>query len=248
MVTPFSFGDVLCPDILAEKTDELDIDADSNTVASPDDTLKYTVTLKNIGNTTAAGVTFSDTPDINTSLVVGSVEVTGVIDYTITSGNSAGDTAVGVYLGEMEVGETAQIIFQVKIGYDGFTSVSNQGSVTGENFTEVVTDDPDTLEAGDPTVTPVTIGSPELSISKSGPETAHVGGVVEYTLEVTNIGDADALEVVVTDVLPAGMSYVGSSPEGVENGGVVIWEIGMVPAYGSVSITVEAEAEETVRG
>jgi uncharacterized repeat protein (TIGR01451 family) len=98
MVSPFSFGDTLTPNLKADKTDILFVDADTNSLASPGDTLKYTISITNQGNLAATGVTFSDSPDLNTILLTGSVVVSGATGYTITSGNSSSDTTVGVYL------------------------------------------------------------------------------------------------------------------------------------------------------
>jgi hypothetical protein len=53
------------------------------------------------------------------------------------------------------------ITFQVAIDNSiAVPQVSNQGTVSGSNFSPVVTDDPDTGAFGDPTVTPVFLGTP----------------------------------------------------------------------------------------
>lgn len=47
------------------------------------------------------------------------------------------------------------------------------------------------------------VRAPDLAIHKSGPATAYPGDVIEYTLVYTNVGDAPAPYVTVTDRLPA---------------------------------------------
>ncbi|MFL6332333.1 MAG: beta strand repeat-containing protein [Pyrinomonadaceae bacterium] len=70
----------------------------------------------------------------------------------------SGDT-FNVNIGTMPAGRSMTITFQVTIDTPfNATQVSNQGTVSGTNFSPVVTDDPSTGAFGDPTVTPV--GSP----------------------------------------------------------------------------------------
>ena len=139
----------------------LDTDADSNGVASPGDTLRYHLTLRNDGNQAAAGVALVDIPDSNTPLVVGSVQTsTGVV----TLGNSPGDGSVEVNVGTLPAaGGTATITFRVTIVDPlppGVTTVHNQAQVTGDNFPATLSDDPTTAAGGDPTVTAVTAAPP----------------------------------------------------------------------------------------
>ncbi|MFA5026716.1 MAG: hypothetical protein WC713_02490, partial [Candidatus Methylomirabilota bacterium] len=63
--------------------------------------------------------------------------------------------------------------------------------------------------------------SPDLSITKTGPQTVNRGSTVSYTVTVTNIGTATALNAVVADVIPAGLTFHGglSSTDCLLNGG-----------------------------
>lgn len=72
----------------------------------------------------------------------------------------SGET-INVNIGTLPAGKSMTITFQVTIDNSiAVTQVSNQGTVSGSNFSPVVTDDPDTGAFGDPTVTPVFIGTP----------------------------------------------------------------------------------------
>ncbi len=68
---------------------------------------------------------------------------------------------------------------------------------------------------------PVEDKYPVLSITKAGPVTSTVNGEFIYTLVVANNGNASATEVVITDTLPANVSYVSG---GKLNGSVVQWD------------------------
>jgi large repetitive protein len=124
------------PLVTARKTAVLFTDADGNGVPSPGDTLLYQIRVRNTGNVAATGVSFTDTPDSNTTLVVGSVQTNA---GTVTSGNSVGNTSVGVNIGTPAADPIAvtTISFAVTINSPlpaGVTTVSNQGQVAGTNF------------------------------------------------------------------------------------------------------------------
>ena len=88
--------------------------------------------------------------------------------------------------------------------------------------------------------------SPLLTVEKVGPEMAHVGDSVQYTLTVTNIGGTDALNTLLVDALPGGLSYSSSNPVGTEAGGFISWNLGTIPAYGSVSVIVNVTVDSGV--
>ncbi len=66
------------PVITATKTDARVVDADGNGVTTPGDTLEYTVAITNTGDMDATNVQFTDTIDINTTLVAGSIMTTPI--------------------------------------------------------------------------------------------------------------------------------------------------------------------------
>ena len=88
-----------------------------------------------------------------------------------------------------------------------------------------------------------------LSLSKSGPTTVTQGQNITWTVTVTNTGNADASNIVVTDTLPTGFAFVSSSPGAptcTQAAGVVTCTIASVPkAGGQVSISIEATAPTT---
>jgi len=224
------------PEITASKRDSLFIDVNNDSVFNPGDTIKYSIEIKNEGDSAGTGVFSIDDPDPNTSLLVGTVDVSECPGCLVTSGNDPGDTAVVVEIGDLAPGATVHIYFQVSIGTDGFTEVVNQGTVEGTNFDPVVTDDPDTPAPDDPTITPVTIGLPELTITKFGPAEAVVDTTIIYTGTLTNISDSTAYNVVLVDQLPDGVTFVGSSHTATYDPGTntVTWNLGTVPPGTSI--------------
>jgi hypothetical protein len=76
----------------------------------------------------------------------------------------SGET-VNATIGTLPTGKTVHIQFQVTVDnpFGGTNQVSNQGTVSGDNFTSVLTDDPADGGSADPTITPI-LTPPDISI------------------------------------------------------------------------------------
>jgi uncharacterized repeat protein (TIGR01451 family) len=82
-----------------------------------------------------------------------------------------------------------------------------------------------------------------LEISKSGPTVGFPGEPVNYTLTIANTGDTMVLDLLITDTLPAGATYLsGGSLEGNE----VQWTIPMLDSQESVQVSFAVAATETI--
>ena len=135
-----------------DKTVNLDIDADLSGGVSAGDTLSYNIFIDNPSQVNASDLFFDDTPDINTSLVVGSTTTT---HGSIQVGNNSGDEIVSVNLVNLPIGDTALVSFQVTVDQiaDGrIIDLSNQGLVTSANVGFYLTDDPSVVGLTNPTV------------------------------------------------------------------------------------------------
>jgi len=88
---------------------------------------------------------------------------------------------------------------------------------------------------------------PDVTVTKSdGLSSAQPGAVVTYTLEYANVGAGLAQGVVITDTLPSFTSFLRCETDAgtcSENNGVVVAEIGDVPAgqNGVVSVVVQLD-------
>jgi uncharacterized repeat protein (TIGR01451 family)/fimbrial isopeptide formation D2 family protein len=224
--------------ITAAKADSLFTDADNDGQFSPGDTILYTVVIKNSGNHDAGSVVFSDTPGANTTLVAGSVTTTL---GAVTAGNTAGNTTIGVSLGTL-AGENASstVTFKVTVANpvpSGVTSVANQGTVSGSNFTSVHTDDPDTVAAGDTTVTPLHTYIDLVVTKTANISSFHADDVIVYTLNVVNNGNVTATGVTLTDTLPANnIAFTSASNGGSDTSGTVSWPAFTLAGAGSSTV------------
>lgn len=89
----------------------------------------------------------------------------------------------------------------------------------------------------------VTLGCPQLEIAKDDGKTfVTPGEATTYVIDFTNVGNATAANVIVTDILPAGVTYQSSTPVptsiayNTPNIGetTIIWNIGTLPAEGGI--------------
>ncbi|MBN1342268.1 MAG: hypothetical protein JXQ73_06290 [Phycisphaerae bacterium] len=143
------------PGIAAAMTAALEVDKDNDGKADPGERLRYTVVVTNSGDQPAAGVIFRAWPGQHTSLKVGTVVAN---DGLIRRGNAEGNTYVRVDFEQVSIGDSVTITFDTKIDAPvpaGVFEVSAHGTVSGDNFNDVDSDDLDTKAKNDPTVTPL---------------------------------------------------------------------------------------------
>ncbi|HEY9175292.1 MAG TPA: immunoglobulin domain-containing protein [Verrucomicrobiae bacterium] len=97
----------------------------------------------------------------------------------------------------------------------------------------------------------VTLGQPaaDIKLTKAAnPGSVSQGGTVTYTITAVNQGAGTANSVVVTDPLPAGLTYSGNTAtlgSAVYSAGTVTWTIGTLTNGQSTVLTLTATAEAT---
>ncbi|MCP3980910.1 MAG: DUF11 domain-containing protein, partial [bacterium] len=167
------------PVLSAEKVDVLFDDADGDGVASPGDVLLYQLTVHNDGNTAATAVVLSDQIPANTVLEAGSVQT--------SQGTVSSVDPIEIALGQVNVGVTATVSFQVRID-DPFPTdalaVSNQAVASSVELADVASDDPDAPGDADPTATQVFV-TPEISIDDVAVTEGDPGDTVEAVFTVS---------------------------------------------------------------
>src|SRR5581483_5091731 len=62
-----------------------------------------------------------------------------------------------------------------------------------------------------------------------------------YTINVTNFGPSAASSVIVTDALPVGVTFVNASGNGVNNSGMVTWNVGTLIANATTNLTLTVQ-------
>jgi hypothetical protein len=152
-------------------------------------------------------------------------------------------------IGTLPAGESVTITFNATVN-DPFTGamaqVSNQGTVSGSNFADVLTDDPTVGGAADPTVTPIDL--PNVSVAVSPASVAEDGATnLVYTF-TRNGSTTNALTV---NFSVGGTANFGASPNDYTQTGAASFSAtsGTVTfAAGSptATVTVNPEADTTV--
>ncbi len=97
--------------------------------------------------------------------------------------------------------------------------------------------------------TEVAWSAPRTALQIIGPQQATVGATASYQIRVTNPGDAPITNVVVTDPLPPGLTYLRSTPPAevsVQGGGQpggLKWTLGSLAPGETKTIDIDARAE-----
>jgi len=200
--------------LTATKSDALIVDNGTAGVANPSDVIRYTVVIENSGAGEATGLSFSDVPDANTSLVVGSV-TTSI--GSVLVGNTAGDTTVAVDVASLAAGSSVTITFDILVNNPfplGVTEISNQGLLETNEFPPIDTDDPDTVTNDDPTVTPIGAVHDLVVTKDDAGITAGAGDTITYSIDYENAGDQNTTGVVITETIPDNTVFnAGSNPD-----------------------------------
>ena len=232
-------GSATDTDTVTPIVDDLSIvKTDSADPVAPGDSFSYTIVVSNAGPDAAPNVVVTDP-------VPPAFTVTGVSSSQGSCTNAA--NLVSCTLASLAAGSTWTITVEVDVPADATSgSVINTASVTGIG---------DTTSANDSATQSTTVGTPVVAsadlvltiVVDDG--TPNEGDVVTYTITVANKGPDDATGVVVTDMLPNGVTFVSSrSARGSYKPGTGAWDIGALAARRTIrlapgqSVTLQIDA------
>ena len=232
---PNGTGRIRGDTVLAETTVETSADLSLTKVDAADPVaagtgITYTLEVSNAGPSDAASVVLTDT------LPAG-------LTFVSTSGCAEDPGGVPTCsLGDLVAGSSTMVTIEVTADAGTVGTVTNMASVTSD------TSDPDMADnsaSEDTTIEAVA----DLSITKvDSVDPALAGTSLTYTLEVTNNGPSDATSVVVTDTLPAGVTFVSTSGCTEDPNGVPTCSLGTLLAGGSASYTVVVDIDSDTLG
>ncbi len=193
--------------------------------------VRYTVRVTNNGPTGATDLHVVDTlPQ-------------GIRVYSIRSssgGCNQVDVTVECFLPSLGAGQSADITISG-------TVTATSGILTNRVTVEAAEPDPDRTNNSDSV--DVSVLEADLSITKSdSADPAPPGSPLAYTLTVTNLGPDSAVDVLVTDTLPAGLNFVSVSPAACAfASGTVSCLFSSLPAQTSRVITINATVGEGIQ-
>jgi uncharacterized repeat protein (TIGR01451 family) len=213
------------------------------------ETLRYTITIENVGTDDALGVALRDEIPVNTRYVPGSTRLDGTAVPDGPGGVAPLSGGIPIHApadptsGSLPANtppapdNVATVVFDVVVDPDVIdgTVISNQGFVTTTTagVPEQPSDDPRTSLPDDPTrdvvgPVPLLFAAKDVALLTDGgsPGIVDPGDVLLYTITLQNSGNTPATGVVLTDDVPANTSYVADSltlnglPVGQPDGGV----------------------------
>ncbi|WP_430485617.1 DUF7507 domain-containing protein [Clostridium sp. B9] len=169
------------------------------------DTITYTIDITNTGDVDGQNIEILDTLPIGTSYIPGSIS--GTVPFT---GNP---TSTINLTNPISPGSTASISFDLLIGATAPSEISNIATI---DF-EYLVDPTEPLRSGTTNTnvvrTQVNI-SGDTTIKGVNKAFATIGEEIDYTIIFTNINGANAENVVITDSIEFGTSYVVGSISG----------------------------------
>ncbi len=186
----------------------------------------YTVTVSNAGPNNASNVMLSDTLPANSAFV-----------SAMPSQGMCPAPAGGILtcnLGGLASGANANVMVVVTPGAAAVPSITNTASASAS---EVDTNPADNTNIAQMTaVTPVA----NLSVTKTdAPDPIQLGsGNITYTITVANAGPSAAASVVLTDTLPAGVTFVSATMPCTQAMGTVTCNLGTINSGANTVITV----------
>ena len=209
------------PGLAVTKTDGLD-------VVAPGETLRYTIVVSNTGNQELTNVVLTDTlsswVDVEGPT---SWQAAGADTYTRTLSLAAGYT------------ETLTLTVQVTDTALAGETITNTVEAAAADVGPVGDTDETTVEA-----------VPGLAVTKTDDEdTVAPGGTLTYTIVVTNTGNQDLTDVVVTDTVPLSTSVtspLGSGGWQLSSSRVYTYGVGTLVADQEETLTLTVEVEEAV--
>ncbi|MGE5834243.1 MAG: DUF11 domain-containing protein, partial [Acidobacteriota bacterium] len=194
----------------------------SNATPNVGNQITFTITLTNNGPASAGGVTVTDLLPPGLTFVSATpsqgtyVSATGLWSVgTIASGASTTLGIVATVVSPAAQTNTASI------------TASDQADPTPGNNTATVTETPQVAD---------------LALVKTvSNATPNVGNQITFTITLTNSGLNTATNVAVTDLLPAGLTFVSATPtQGTYSAGTGLWTVGTVTTATPQTLTIVA--------
>jgi uncharacterized repeat protein (TIGR01451 family) len=201
--------------------------AASLTEAAPGDSVGYTITVADTGETPYTGATVTDSLD----------EVLDEADYNGDASASSGTVSFTspdlTWTGDLTVGETVTITYSVTVIFPG------QGDATMDNT--VTSADPGSTcppDAPDDACTAtVVILTPALSISKTADASGVVAGQrVGYSIVVTNTGEVPFPSADITDPLSGVLTGASYNDDATATSGTVSVSGGVLTWHGDLAL------------
>ncbi|WP_415823845.1 beta strand repeat-containing protein, partial [Bacillus paranthracis] len=179
-------------DIVSLKT----VDLTSVTIG---DILTYTTTLTNTGNTDATAVVFTDNIPIGTTFIDGSVLVNNIPQLNA-------NPSTGILVGTIAPNTSIPVTFSVTV----VSLPAASGRIQNQSTSRYTINSEEQISTSNITFTEVI--SANIIATKTTPiQYADLQTIIPYTISITNNGNIQVENIIVTDIIPANTSFIENS-------------------------------------
>ncbi len=213
-------SNILAPDLEVIKSCDLSVIAG--------EVVTYTIDVSNLGDAPAKNVIITDTLPPEVEYKSANPPPDGIVGSTLFFN-----------LGELGAGGTAQIAIDVSvIALSGTATNVATGSTDSKEGGLGTENNSDGCDSG--------VLAPDIGLIKTCPEMLVAGEEASFWLQVSNSGTAIAKNVVVTDTLPPGVTYVSAvpTPDAID-GQVLTFNMGHVAPGETPSISIKVNVDAT---
>uniref|UniRef100_UPI000FFF15E8 T9SS type B sorting domain-containing protein n=1 Tax=Aquimarina sediminis TaxID=2070536 RepID=UPI000FFF15E8 len=205
----------------------------NNTTPNEGDTVIYTITLTNSGPATATNVSITD------------LLPTGVTYVSDTPSQGSYVSGTGVWsVGSINNSSNATLSISATV--DGGTS----GDTITNTVSSVSLDQTDSNTTIDDSSENIVVGGIDLVIEKgileSGPYLT--GETYTYNILVSNNSLNDATNVLITDQLPSGITYLSNNSSEIYNVSTGVWNVGTVTAGNTIELEISFSVDTASAG
>jgi uncharacterized repeat protein (TIGR01451 family) len=193
----------------------------------------YTIDYTNIGPATASNVVLTDPMP---------AQLTGVSWSCTTGCTGSGTGSITLPLGNLAAGAGGRIT----VTGTAMTTLEREDFV---NVARITTSTPETSTTNNESAVPGAVWTSDLLIIKDADLQAVAGTTFSATLTIRNQGPSPAPGVVVEDVLPAGVTFVSSTPPPTSSTGATYrWDLGTLGDLEERTITLTLRAAADLDG
>jgi uncharacterized repeat protein (TIGR01451 family) len=186
------------------------------------DTITYTITLRNAGPDAATNVTLEDSLPADVTFV------------SAAPSQGSYNSATGVWtVGTVSPGIPLTLILTATVTSPGATA--NTATVSHS-------DQFDQNPGNNTATTSIVPQQADLAVLKSVDQPRpNVGGIVTFTVTLSNSGPNTATDVVISDPLPSGLQFVGATAsQGAYDNATGLWTVGTVAPSTPQTLLIEA--------
>ena len=200
----------------------------SNSTPNDGDQVTYTIIVKNNG------------PDDATAIFVKDQLPTGAT-YDSDDGGDDYDSGTGIWdVGNLTSGSEATLVITVDVSGSAGDVVENIATL--DSVTQADSD-----ETNDSDSAIFTIARVDNSITKTVTNSnPFVDELITYTIVVTNNGPDNATGVVVTDLLPGGVTYISDDVSGAYVSDTGIWTVGSLASGAEATLEIIVRVTGTI--